>query len=141
MIHLLEYEKYNPENEYKSDSRRELNMEVVRKMVDYDRLIELGFKEVTSHQQELNNTLKFTRTTDEQKERGHGKVFYTIHPTGKVRRYNPTRNKENPGEMIEGNGNTIRDFGTPFKRSTDYGKGLRYLWQYIKRKESKGNYR
>ena len=141
MKHLLEYEKYNPEKEYSSDTRRELNLDVIRKMVDYERLIDLGFKEVTSHQQELNNTLKFTRTTNVQRERGHGKVFYTIHPSGKVRRYNPVRDTKSPDDIDQGNGNVIKDFMKPFKKATDYGKGLRYLWQYIKRKEEKGDYR
>ena len=141
MKYLLEYEKYKPENEYQLDSRRELSLNVVRKMVDYDRLIECGFKEDTSHQQELNNTLKFVRTTNRQREKGHGKVFYTIHPTGKVRRYNPVNDPENPGITIEGNGNVIKDFGKPFTKATDYGKGLRYLWQYIKRKELREDYR
>ena len=63
MKFLLEYEKYSPEEEYKSDSRRSLNLDLVRKTVDYKRLIELGLKEDTSHQQEINNTLKFVRTT------------------------------------------------------------------------------
>lgn len=141
MKHLLEYEKYNPEKEYSSDTRREIDLDVVRKMAGYERLIDLGFKEVTSHQQELNNTLKFTRTTNTQRERGHGKVFYTIHPTGKVRRYNPVRNKENPEEIDQGNGNVIKDFMKPFKKPTDYGRGLDYLWQYIKRKEEREDYR
>ncbi len=141
MNHILEYEKYDPEKEYSSETRREVNLDTVRKLVDYERLIDLGFKEVTSHQQELNNTLKFTRNDNVQKERGHGKVFYTVHPTGKVRRYNPVRNKENPNEIDQGNGNVIKDFMKPFKKATDYSKGLRYLWQYIKRKEEKEDYR
>jgi hypothetical protein len=141
MKHLLEYSKYSPEEEYKSDSRREINLDVVRKFPEYKMILDIGFKDVTSHQQELNNTLKFTRTTDVQREKGHGKVFYTIHPTGIVRRYNPVRNRKNPGEMDEGNGNDIKDFGKPFKRTTDYNKGLKYLLQYLKRKEEKGDYR
>jgi hypothetical protein len=141
MKFLLEYEKYNPEDEYRSDSRRSLNLDLVRKSVDYKRLIELGFKEDTSHQQEINNTLKFIRTTNNKNEKGHDKVFYTIHPTGKVRRYNPIKSEDNPGERMEGNGNDIKDFGKPFRRPSEYAKGLRYLWQYIKRKQERGNYR
>lgn len=141
MKFLLEYEKYSPESEYKFDSRRSLNLDNIRGSLDYRRLVKLGFEEVTSHQQELNNTLKFTRNSEKQREKGHGKVFYTIHPTGKVRRYNPVKDSENPKEMVEGNGNVIKDFGKPFKRPSDYSKGLRYLWQYIKRKEEKGDYR
>ncbi len=141
MKHLLEYSKYEPEEEYKSDSRRKINLDVVREFPEYRMILDLGFKDVTSHQQELNNTLKFTRTTDVQRERGHGKVFYTIHPTGIVRRYNPVKNRKNPAELDEGNGNDLRDFGKPFKRAIDYVKGLKYLLQYLKRKEQKGDYR
>lgn len=141
MKHLLEYSKYTPESEYMSDSRRELNLDLVRKLPEYEMVLDLGFKDVTSHQQELNNTLKFTRTTDVQREKGHGKVFYTIHPTGIVRRYNPVKKRDNPSELDEGNGNDIRNFGKPFKKVTDYAKGLKYLWQYLKRKEEKGDYR
>lgn len=141
MRFLLEYEKYDPRSEYFSDRRRSINLESVRKSAEYQRLIDLGFKEDTSHQQELNNTLKFVRSSLIQNERGHRKVFYTIHPTGKVRRYNPVIDRDNPKEMLEGNGNIIRDFGKPFKNSDEYIKGLKYLWQYIKRKEETGNYR
>lgn len=141
MKYLLEYEKYTPESEYKLDLRREINLETVRKLPEYELVLDLGFKDVTSHQQELNNTLKFTRTTDVQRERGHGKVFYTIHPTGIVRRYNPVKNRDNPSETDEGNGNDLKNFGKPFKKPTDYAKGLKYLWQYLKRKEEKGDYR
>jgi hypothetical protein len=141
MKYLLEYAKYTPESEYKIDSRRELDLDRVRKLPEYGMVLDLGFKDVTSHQQELNNTLKFTRTTDVQREKGHGRVFYTIHPTGIVRRYNPVKNRENPSEMDQGNGNDLKDFGKPFKKVTDYTKGLKYLWQYLKRKEEKGDYR
>ena len=141
MKFLLEYEKYNPEDEYRFDSRRSLNLDLVRKSVSYKRLIELGFKEDTSHQQEINNTLKFVSTTNNKNEKGHDKVFYTIHPTGKVRRYNPIKSEDNPGERMEGNGNDIKDFHKPFRRPSEYTKGLRYLWQYIKRKQENGNYR
>lgn len=140
MKHLLEYEKYTPEKEYKSNSRRTLNLDIVRKSVDYKRLLDLGFAEDTSHQQELNNTLKFIRTANIKNERGHDKVFYTIHPTGIVRRYNPIKNRNNPGERLEGNGNDIKDFGKPFNRPSQYAKGLKYLHQYIKRKQEKGDY-
>lgn len=141
MIHLLEYEKYTPRSEYEADQRRELNLDLVRKLPEYEMVLGLGFKDMTSHQQELNNTLKFSRTTDVQRERGHGRVFYTIHPTGTVRRYNPVKDKKNPDELDQGNGNDIKRFNKPFTKVTDYAKGLKYLWQYLKRKEEKGDYR
>jgi hypothetical protein len=141
MNNLLEYSKYDPRKEYKTEDRRDLDIEKVRKSKEYRSIIDLGFKEVHSHQQDLNNTLKFTRTKHKEKEKGHGDVFYTIHPTGKVRRYNPVKNEDNPGERMEGNGNDIKDFGKPFSRPSEYAKGLRYLWQYIKRKQERGNYR
>jgi hypothetical protein len=137
MKFLLEYEKYKPENEYKEESRRELNLNLVRKNLVYKKIIDLGFKEDTSHQQELNNTLKFIRTANKQKERGHSDVFYTIHPTGVVRRYNPVKSKDVP----EGNGNDIKRFSKPFTKTSEYTKALNYLWQYLKRKEEKGDYR
>ena len=137
MNNLLEYSKYDPRKEYKAEDRRDLDIDKVRKSKEYRNVIDLGFKEVHSHQQDLNNTLKFTRTKHKQKEEGHGDVFYTIHPTGTVRRYNPIRSKETP----EGSGNDIKKFIEPFKSIADYKKGLNYLWQYLKRKEDRGDYR
>ena len=81
--------------------------------------------------------MKFIRTENKQREKGHGDVFYTIHPTGTVRRYNPIRSKETP----EGSGNDIKKFVEPFKNIADYKKGLNYLWQYLKRKEDRKDYR
>ena len=89
MNNLLEYSKYDPRNEYKAEDRRDLDIDKVRKSKEYRNVIDLGFKEVHSYQQDLNNTLKFIRTKQKQKEDGHGDVFYTIHPSGTVRRYNP----------------------------------------------------
>lgn len=137
MKHLILYEKYNPSKEYKVGSRRKLNLNRLRQSRAYRRIIELGFKEDTSHQQELNNTLRFVRTRKKQKETGHDDVFYTIHPSGTVRRYNPIKSADVP----EGNGNDIKRFNSPFKSGKDYIKGLNYLWQYLKRKEAKKDYR
>lgn len=134
---LGEGKKYKPEEEYKEDSRREMNLSQVRRTKEYEQLIELGFKEDSSHQQELNNTMKFIRTRNKQKETGHDDVFYTIHPTGVVRRYNPEKGKEVP----EGSGNVIKKFPAKFSTPKDYKKGLRYLWQYLRRKENRGDYR
>ena len=137
MKHVVDFEEYDPSDEYKSDSRRSINLDRVRKSVEYKRIIEMGFDEDTSHQQELNNTMKFIRTKHKKKEKGHGDVFYTIHPTGTVRRYNPIKSDDTP----EGSGNDIKKFLDPFKTTADYKKGLNYLWQYLKRKEEKGDYR
>lgn len=137
MKNLSSFKNYNPNKEYKVGSRRKLNLDKVRQTRAYDRIIELGFKEDTSHQQDLNNTLKFVRTRKKQTERGHDDVFYTIHPTGTVRRYNPIKSDDTP----EGNGNDIKKFHSPFRTGKDYVKALNYLWQYLKRKEEKKDYR
>lgn len=137
MKNLLNFKNYDPNDEYKSDSRREISLESIRKSPDYRRILELGFKEDTSHQQELNNTIKFVRTRKKQREKGHDDVFYTIHPSGTVRRYNPIKGEEVP----EGSGNDIKKFDTPFLKSRDYKKALRYLWQYLLRKQEKGDFR
>ena len=61
MIHLFEFEKYDPTEEYKEDSRRDIDLEKIRKSQEYEDIIGLGFKDTTSHQQEINNTLKLER--------------------------------------------------------------------------------
>ena len=121
----------------KEENRKPINLDAVRRTKEYRSLLALGFKEDTSHQQELNNTLKFVRTANKQKEKGHTDVFYTIHPTGLVRRYNPVKSEDVP----EGNGNIIKKFDKRFTKTTEYTKALNYLWQYLKRKEEKGDYR
>jgi hypothetical protein len=137
MKNLLNFKSYSAEYEYKTEYRREIELDRVRKSREYRRLLALGFDEDTSHQQEINNTMKFVRNVKKQKELGHGDVFYTIHPSGTVRRYNPIKSKE----VKEGNGNDIKKFSTPFKSAKDYAKGLNFLWQYLKRKEARGDYR
>jgi len=137
MKFLLEYEKYDPRDEYDSETRRELSLDKIRKTKDYRRIIDLGFKEVHSHQQDLNNTLKFVRTKNKEFEKGHGDVFYTIHPTGIVRRYNPPVSDEIP----QGSGNDIRRFPKPFSSIREYAKALKYLFNYLRRKEMRGDYR
>jgi hypothetical protein len=137
MKNILSFKKYNPENEYKKKFRRELNLENLRKTRAFSRILDLGFSEESSHQQELNNTIKFIRTKKKQDEPGHDDVFYTIHPSGTVRRYNPIKSEETP----EGEGNDIKKFPQPFKSGRDYIKALNYLWQYLKRKESQKNFR
>jgi hypothetical protein len=137
MNNLLEYSKYDPRNEYDSETRRELDLDRVRKSKEFRKLLDLGFKEETSHQQQLNNTLKFVRTKHKQKERGHDDVFYTIHPSGIVRRYNPLKSEEIP----QGSGNDLRRFPKRFRTHKDYIKALNYLFNYIRRKEEKGDYR
>jgi hypothetical protein len=119
------------------DTRRDLDLDKIRSTPAYRNIIKLGFREETSHQQELNNTLKFTRVREKQKEVGHDPVFYTIHPSGTVRRYNPIKSDEVP----EGNGNDLKKFNRPFRTYRDYIKGLDYLWQYLKRKEEKKDFR
>lgn len=133
----MTFEKYNPELEYKVPTRREINLEWLRQSRPYRRVLQLGFKEDTSHQQELNNTLKFVRIRKKQKEKGHDDVFYTIHPSGTVRRYNPPKSPEVP----EGSGNDIKRFPAPFKTGRDYIKALNYLWQYLRRKEQNKDFR
>lgn len=137
MKNLLSFKNYRPGKEYKTETRRELDLDVIRSSADYRKIIELGFKEDTSHQQELNNTLKFVRTSKKQKERGHDDVFYTVHPTGTVRRYNPIRSEDTP----EGSGNDIKKFNRPFSTIRDYRKGLKYLYGYLIRKQKRGDFR
>lgn len=137
MKNLKSYKDYNPVEEYKKDERREINLETLRKSKEYKSIIKLGFSETTSHQQELNNTLKFERKRERQKEKGKDKVFYTIHPSGIVRRYNPDKSKEIP----QGSGNDLINFGAPFRTSREYKKGLRYLKSYIERKEERKDFR
>lgn len=137
MNHLLEYSKYDPRDEYKTEDRRDLDIDKIKKSKEYRNLIDLGFSEVNSYQQELNNTLKFLRIKNKQKEEGHGDVFYTVHPTGIVRRYNPIISSDVP----EGNGNVIRRFPKPFRTTKEYSKALRYLFNYLRRKELRGDYR
>lgn len=132
-----ESDEYDPSEEYQPETRKRINLDLVRRTPEYKRIIDLGFIDVTSHQQELNNTLKFTREDDIQPEKGMDKVFYTIHPTGIVRRYNPKKSKEIP----EGSGNDIKVFAEPFERPRDYKKSLRYLFQYLRRKEIEKNFR
>ena len=89
---------------YKEENRRPINIDAVRRTKEYRKLLSLGFKDDTSHQQGLNNTLKFVRTKHKQKEIGYDDVFYTIHPTGTVRRYNPPkreREKKQEGKREE----------------------------------------
>ena len=111
-------------------------MDEVRNSPEYRDVLLLGFKDATSHQQDLNNTIKFVRSRKKQKERGHDDVFYTIHPSGIIRRYNPIKSDETP----EGNGNDLIRF-KPFRTGKDYRKGLKYLHDYLVRKEEKGDFR
>ena len=136
MKHIISFKNYKPDLEYKVETRRDLDLDVIRNMREYKKILGLGFKDITSHQQELNNTIKFVRTRKKQKERGHDEVFYTIHPSGTVRRYNPIKADETP----EGSGNDLRKF-PPFKTIRDYRKGLEYLHDYLQRKEEKGDFR
>jgi hypothetical protein len=137
MMNIKSFKDYNPNDEYKADSRRTLDLDRVRTTKEYRRLINLGFSEETSDQQALNNTMKFVRTKHKQKEKGHSDVFYTIHPSGTVRRYNPIKSDDVP----QGNGNDIKKYIIPFRKSSDYKKALDYLWQYIKRKEDNEDFR
>ncbi len=136
MKSLIEFEDYDPRSEYIEDERRDLDLDWIRGTEEYRDIIELGFKDITSDQQELNNTLKFQRKKQPDVE-GYDKVFYTIHPTGTVRRYNPIESEETP----QGQGNTIRTFPKPFSSSREYKKALRYLFNYLRRKELKKDYR
>jgi hypothetical protein len=138
--HLFEFKKFKePQEMYKEENRRPINIDAVRRTKEYRSLLALGFKEDTSHQQELNNTMKFVRTKNKQKEDGHGDVFYTIHPTGTVRRYNPEKTKD--GEIQEGSGNDIKKFPGKFVRSRDYKKAMIYLKEYLERKQERGDFR
>jgi len=133
---ILNFKRYDPENEYKEDYRREINLGVVKKSKPYKALIAMGFKDVTSHQQELNNTIKFIRTDNIEKEPGHDTPFYTIHPSGTIRRYNPIKGEETP----EGSGNDLKKF-RPFLNAKDYLKGVKWLKAYLTRKETRGDFR
>lgn len=133
---LLEFEKYDPRDEYLADERRSIDLDRIRKSQEYGDIIDLGFEDLTSHQQELNNTLKFQRKSQPEKK-GYAEVFYTVHPTGNVRRYNPT----DDNELVQGQGNTIRRYPDAFRNSKEYLKALRYLFNYLRRKELKQDYR
>jgi hypothetical protein len=133
---ILEFEDYDPRSEYIEDERRELDLDWIRGTKEYRQILDLGFEDITSDQQELNNTLKLQRKKQPDIE-GYSKVFYTIHPTGTVRRYNPVDSDEIP----QGQGNTIRTYPRPFRDSREYRKALRYLFNYLRRKELKKDYR
>jgi hypothetical protein len=137
MKNILSFSDYDPEDEYRSETRRELNLGPIRRSPEYRKLRDMGFAEVTSEQQELNSTMKFQRKRDKEKDKGHDYPFYTIHPSGTVRRYNPPRSPEVP----EGSGNDIKVFKKPFVKSRDYLRGLRYLISYLERKEERGDYK
>lgn len=137
MKNVLSFSDYDPTDEYKADLRRDINLNVVRRSPYYKELIRMGFEEVTSDQQDLNNTMKFIRIRRTAKDRGHDLPFYTIHPTGTVRRYNPPKSEEQP----EGSGNDIKTFEKPFVRNRDYIKGIKYLIGYLKRKEERGDFK
>ena len=124
---------------YKEENRKPINIDAVRRTKEYRKLLSLGFKDDTSHQQELNNTLKFIRTKNKQKENGYDDVFYTVHPTGTVRRYNPPKTKDD--DIQEGSGNDLKKFSKPFVRSRDYKQALTYLYDYLLRKQDRGDFR
>jgi hypothetical protein len=136
MINLFEFDKYDPKSEYLEDERRIIDLDKIRKSDAYRDIIDLGFSDETSEQQELNNTLKFKRKKQPE-VKGYDEVFYTIHPTGVVRRYNPIKSDETP----EGQGNTIRTYPSPFRNGKEYKKALRYLFNYLRRKELRKDYR
>jgi hypothetical protein len=137
MKNILSFSNYDPTEEYMADTRREINLNPARRSKEYKDLIKMGFEEITSDQQKLNSTLKFQRSLGREKDKGHDFPFYTIHPSGNVRRYNPPREEEVP----EGSGNDIKRFKKPFFRGRDYVKAIRYLIGYLKRKEEKGDYK
>ena len=140
MKHLFEFKKFkDPQAPYKEESRKTINLDAVRRTKEYRKIISLGFKEDTSRQQELNSTMKFVRTKNKQREPGHDDVFYTIHPTGIVRRYNPVKDKS--GEVQEGSGNDLKRFPGKFVRSRDYKKAMTYLYEYLLRKQERGDFR
>ena len=140
MKHLFEFKKFkDPQEMYKEENRKPINLDAVRRTKEYRKLLSLGFKEDTSHQQELNNTLKFIRTKNKQKETVYDDVFYTIHPTGTVRRYNPLKDKS--GEVQEGSGNDLKKFPKAFVRSRDYKQAMKYLHDYLLRKQERGDFR
>jgi hypothetical protein len=140
MKHIFEFKKFkDPQEPYKEESRKTINLDAVRRTKEYRKILSLGFKEDTSHQQELNSTMKFIRIKNKQKEAGYDEVFYTIHPTGIVRRYNPVKDKS--GEVQEGSGNDLKKFPVKFVRSRDYKKAMIYLYEYLLRKQKRGDYR
>ncbi len=113
---------------------KEKNLKVARdKALE---IIDLGFKEDTSFQQELNNTIKFVRSRHKQSEDGFGEVFYTIHPSGSIRRYNPPKSEETPA----GSGNVLFKY-PKFKDESDYRRAFLFLWQYLRRKANLGDFR
>lgn len=136
MINLFEFDDFSKLKEYKADTRREINLEVVRNLPEYEELLRMGVSDETSGQQEINNTLKLVPGW-QRKEKGHQKVFYTVHPTGIVRRYNPPRENED----LEGSGNDIKVFPDKFRTARDYRKALKYLIKYFKEKIKRGDYR
>jgi hypothetical protein len=136
MKHLELFEKYTASQEYKADSRRDIDLEKVRGLNEYKDITDLGFVEDTSFQQELNNTIKFVRKRHKQSQEGFADVFYTIHPSGAIRRYNLPKSDVIP----PGSGNLLYKY-PKFKNADDYRKGLLFLWQYLKRKENVGNFR
>jgi hypothetical protein len=136
MKHLILFENYEPRKEYMAKTRRDIDLEKIRSSSEYKDILDLGFKEDTSFQQELNNTIKFVRSRHQQKESGKGDVFYTIHPSGSIRRYNPPDDSSIPA----GSGNVLYKY-PKFKDEKEYRKGLLFLWQYLRRKENRGNYR
>lgn len=83
--------------------------------------------------------MKFIRSKNKQKEPGYDDVFYTIHPTGTVRRYNPPKSKD--GDVPEGSGNDLKKFPGKFRRSRDYKKAMIYLIEYLERKQERGDFR
>jgi hypothetical protein len=137
MKNVLSFSDYDPELEYKSETRREMNLNRVRRSREYKELIKKGFKEITSEQQELNSTMKFQRVRYKEKDKGHDFPFYTIHPSGTVRRYNPPKSPEVP----EGSGNDLIVFDKPFYKPKDYIKGIQYLLDYLDRKEDRDDYK
>lgn len=140
MKSVISYRDYDPKSEYQEETRREINLENIRKSSEYADIIDLGFEDLTSHQQEINNTLKFQRKNQPHEE-GYGDVFYTVHPSGSIRRYNPAIEDEQDSEFPEGQGNPIRSYPSPFRNSMEYKKALRYLFNYLRRKELRNNFR
>jgi hypothetical protein len=136
MINLFEFDDLSKMKEYKAETRRDLNLDIVRNLPEYEELMRMGVVDETSHQQNINNTLKLVPGW-QRKEKGHQKVYYTIHPTGIVRRYNPP--KEN--EDLEGSGNDIKVFSDKFRSPRDYRKALKYLITYFKNKIENEDYR
>jgi hypothetical protein len=128
----------SPQEPYQEENRVEMDLAEVKKTKEYRKILSLGFKEVSSDQQELNSSLKFIRTKNKQREKGYGDVFYTVHPTGSVRRYNPKKNKD--GTLTPGSGNDLKKFPA-FKTPKSYKKALDYLYEYLLRKQERGDFR